>query len=217
MPAPPPSWRPQGATWRVGSGKETAWIRYYAEMRDLIGTLQRAGFDTWVISASPQEWADAWGRGVGIDRAHTIGIRTVKRHGRITPHLKGCGGPRARADSVMTYIDGKRCWINQGILDIRGPAALEPAPADRRQALAGGDADTDVTMVRDATGAHVVINRNKPELMCRAFRRPGRQVGRELDVHRAAAAVRGGLPVLDDRGVRRGRRRDPRGGRRRAP
>ena len=161
--------RPQGATWKVGSGEETAWIRYYPQMRDLIGTLQRAGFDTWVISASPQEWADVWGVGVGIDAAHTIGIRTVKRHGRITPHLKGCGGARDGADTVMTYIDGKRCWVNQGILGIRGAAALQPAPADRRQVVAGGDADTDVTMVRDATGAHVVINRNKPELMCRAF------------------------------------------------
>ncbi len=160
---------PQGATWKVGSGEETAWIRYYPQMRDLIGTLQRAGFDTWVISASPQEWADVWGVGVGIDAAHTIGIRTVKRHGRITPHLKGCGGARDGADTVMTYIDGKRCWVNQGILGIRGAAALQPAPADRRQVVAGGDADTDVTMVRDATGAHVVLNRNKPELMCRAF------------------------------------------------
>ena len=159
----------QGATWRVGSGRETAWIRYYPQMRDLIATLQRAGFDTWVISASPQEWADVWGVGVGIDRAHTIGIKTVKKHGRITPHLKGCGGARDGADTVMTYIDGKRCWINQGILGIRGAAALQPAPADRRQALAGGDADTDITMLRDATGTHVVLNRNKPEIMCRAF------------------------------------------------
>ena len=40
------------------------------------------------MSASPQEWADVWGTGVGIDRAHTIGIRTLKRHGKITPHLR---------------------------------------------------------------------------------------------------------------------------------
>ena len=35
--------------------------------------------------------------------------------------------------------------------------------------IGAGDADTDATMVRDATGAHIAINRNKPELMCRAY------------------------------------------------
>ncbi len=35
--------------------------------------------------------------------------------------------------------------------------------------IAGGDADTDVTFVGDATGAHLVVNRNKSELMCRAY------------------------------------------------
>lgn len=160
---------PQGATWRVGSGRETAWIRYYPQMRDLVATLGRAGFDAWVVSASPQEWADVWGAGIGIDADHTIGIRTVKRAGRITPHLRGCGGTRDGADRVMTYIDGKRCWINQAILGIEGAAALQLAPPERRQAIAGGDADTDVTMLRDATGVHIVLNRNKTEVMCRAF------------------------------------------------
>ncbi|WP_233620379.1 hypothetical protein [Amycolatopsis sp. WAC 01416] len=69
----------------------------------------------------------------------------------------------------MTYIDGKRCYINERILGIRGAKAMEAAPADRRQALAGGDATTDVTMLRDATGVRVTLNRNKDELMCRAY------------------------------------------------
>jgi hypothetical protein len=69
----------------------------------------------------------------------------------------------------MTYIDGKRCWINQVILGIQGPAALQPAPEARRQAIAGGDADTDVTMLRDATGIRIALNRNRNELMCRAY------------------------------------------------
>jgi hypothetical protein len=49
------------------------------------------------------------------------------------------------------------------------PAALQPAPEARRQAIAAGDSDTDVSMVRDATGVHIAINRNKAELMCRAY------------------------------------------------
>ena len=69
----------------------------------------------------------------------------------------------------MTYVDGKRCWVNQAILGIQGAAALQPAPEARRQAIAAGDSDTDVTMVRDATGVHIAINRNKAELMCRAY------------------------------------------------
>jgi hypothetical protein len=161
--------RPRGATQKVGSSREGAWVRYYPQMRDLVRTLQAAGFDTWIISAGPQEWTEAWSAGVGIDAAHTVGIRTVRRDGRITAHLQGCGGIPDGRDTIMTYIDGKRCWINQAILGIQGPSALQPAPEASRQAIAAGDADTDATMVRDATGVHIAINRNKPELMCRAY------------------------------------------------
>jgi phosphoserine phosphatase len=161
--------RPHGATQKVGSGREVAWVRYYVQQRDLVRTLQAAGFDTWVVSASPQEWADVWSAGAGFQPGHTIGIRTVKRNGRITAHLQGCGGFADGSDQVMTYIDGKRCWINKAILHIDGAAALQPAPEARRQAIAGGDADTDITMLRDATGVRIVLNRNKPELMCRAY------------------------------------------------
>lgn len=160
---------PIGATQRVGSSDETAWIRYYPQMRDLIRTLRKAGIEPWVISASPQEWADVWGKGVGIDRAHTVGIRTLKKHGRIVPHLQGCGGVPDGADRIMTYINGKRCWINKVINRDHSRSALALAPWHKRQVLAGGDATTDVRMLRDATGVHVVINRNKAELMCHAF------------------------------------------------
>jgi phosphoserine phosphatase len=161
--------RPRGATQRVGSDREGAWVRYYPQMRDLIRTLQTAGFDVWIVSAGPQEWTQVWSAGVGVDAAHTIGIRTLRRNGRITPHLQGCGGIPDGRDTIMTYVDGKRCWVNQEILGIQGAAALQAAPPASRQAIAGGDADTDATMVRDATGVHIAINRNKPELMCRAY------------------------------------------------
>jgi len=67
------------------------------------------------------------------------------------------------------YIDGKRCWINQEILQIQGPDALKQAPEASRQILAGGDSDTDVTFVSDATKAHLTINKNGAELMCNAY------------------------------------------------
>lgn len=160
---------PIGATWRVGSSEdETAWIRYYRQQRDLVATLKAAGIEPWIVSASPKDFADVWGAGVGIDRKHTLGIVSLVRNGRLTSHIEGCGTIPDGRDSVITYIDGKRCFINKKILGI-GREALEQAPPERRQVLGAGDADTDVTMVRDATRAHVVLNRNRLELMCRAY------------------------------------------------
>ena len=75
--------RPQGATQKVGSGREVAWVRYYAQQRDLVRTLNAAGFDTWVISASPQEVGDRLGRRAPASRGP---------HGR-HPHR-----PRRRPD-----------------------------------------------------------------------------------------------------------------------
>ena len=121
------------------------------------------------VSASPKEFADVWGPGVGIDSAHTIGIEQLLRKGRLTGHLKGCGGLPDGSDAIMTYIDGKRCFINQTILGLKGPRALKPMPRAFRPVLAGGDATTDVSMLRDAVGAHVVLNRNRDELMCHAY------------------------------------------------
>ncbi|MBP8921054.1 MAG: haloacid dehalogenase-like hydrolase [Micropruina sp.] len=160
---------PIGATQQVGSSTETAWIRYYDEIEDLIRTLKKAGIEPWVVSASPKEFADVWGVGVGIDRAHTIGIEQIVRKGKLTGHLKGCGGLPNGSDRIMTYIDGKRCFINQTILGVKGPRALKPMPFALRPVVAGGDATTDISMLRDAKGAAVVLNRNRDELMCHAY------------------------------------------------
>ncbi|RSS38760.1 HAD family phosphatase [Streptomyces sp. WAC08241] len=160
---------PQGATQRVGTARVTGWIRPYDQQRDLIDTLRRAGFDVWIVSASPEPVVDVWARGVGIDPSHAIGIRNTTEHGRLTAHFQGCGTVRDGEDTMITYIDGKRCWINREILGVRGPAAERVQPAARRQVLAAGDSDTDVTFLRDATGLRLVLNRNKNELMCRAY------------------------------------------------
>lgn len=160
---------PIGATQQVGSSTETAWIRYYPELRDLISTLKKAGITPWVVSASPKEFADVWGPGVGIDSAHTLGITQLKRKGKLTGHLKGCGGHADGSDAIMTYIDGKRCFINQEILGVQGPRAMKPMPVAFRPVVAGGDATTDISMLKDAKGVHVVLNRNRAELMCVAY------------------------------------------------
>ncbi|WP_026181209.1 haloacid dehalogenase-like hydrolase [Demetria terragena] len=160
---------PVGATQKIGSSRETAWIRYYPQVKDLISTLKKAGIEPYVVSASPKEFADVWGGAVGIDRKHTLGISQLTKRGKLTGHLRGCGGKADGSDAIMTYVDGKRCFINQDILGIKGPRALKPAPRLMRPVVAGGDATTDVSMLSDATGARVVLNRNKDELMCRAY------------------------------------------------
>ncbi|XAS66690.1 haloacid dehalogenase-like hydrolase [Micrococcaceae bacterium Sec5.7] len=160
---------PEGATQTVGTKQVDGYIRVYQQIKDLIGTLQAHGVETWVVSASPEPIVKVWAEEVGIDTAHIVGVRSVYENGIQTPHLKGCGGVPDGDDSVMTYIDGKRCWANQVIFGVEGPAAFEQLPAEHRQILSAGDSVTDVTFVGDATEARLVINRNKAELMCRAY------------------------------------------------
>ncbi|UNO39115.1 haloacid dehalogenase-like hydrolase [Streptomyces sp. MST-110588] len=160
---------PIGTEQTVGTHKVAGYIRYYDQQKDLIRTLKAAGFRVYVVSASAETIAEAWSGGVGIDRAHTIGVRSLVRNGRLTTGIRGCGDVRDGHGEVLPYIDGKRCLINQEIFKIKGAEAWRLQDPAHRIALGGGDADTDVTFVGDATGAHLVINRNKAELMCRAY------------------------------------------------
>ncbi|MFE4686896.1 haloacid dehalogenase-like hydrolase [Streptomyces sp. NPDC056721] len=164
---------PVGSTQTLGTHTIPGYVRYYEQQRDLIRTLQKAGFDVYIVSAGSEPVTEVWssGRGgVGIDRAHTIAIRSVlDSKGRITTYNEGCGGVGRTQGEAIPYIDGKRCWIDQDIFHIKGKSAWEKQRWSKRIALGGGDADTDVTFVGDATGAHLVLNRNKNEVMCRAY------------------------------------------------
>ncbi|MFD9677691.1 haloacid dehalogenase-like hydrolase [Streptomyces sp. NPDC059981] len=162
---------PVGATQRVGtSTTATGWVRYYDQQRDLIKGLQKAGFDVWISSASPQPVVEVWAQGVGVRADHVIGIRnTTGRNGAFTAHLQGCGSVEDGADTMITYVDGKRCWINKEVFGVHGAAAEKIQPAARRQVFAAGDSDTDISFLRDATALRLVVNRNKNELMCRAY------------------------------------------------
>ena len=60
------------------------------------------------------------------------------------------------SDGTMTYIDGKRCFIDTIIRGLNGPRALKPMPRDLPPNVAGGDAITDVSMVRDAVGVQAI-------------------------------------------------------------
>ena len=160
---------PAGSTQKVGTHTVPGYSRYYDQQKDLVRTLQRAGFDVYIVSAGSEPVAEEWATGVGIDRAHTLAIRSVIEHGRITTGMEGCGDVPAGQGGVIPYIDGKRCVINQEIYGIKGAEAWQKQDRRHRIAIGGGDADTDVTFVGDATGTHLVLNRNKPEIMCRGY------------------------------------------------
>lgn len=161
---------PVGATRTLGTRTVPGYVRYYDQQRDLIRTLRRAGFDVYIVSAGAEPITRVWSSPLGFDAAHTLAIRSVlDRNGRITTRTTGCGDVPAGPGTAIPYIDGKRCWINQEIYRVHGADAWKRQPWHRRPALAAGDADTDATFVADATGAHLALDRNRPELMCRAY------------------------------------------------
>ncbi|GAB7034597.1 haloacid dehalogenase-like hydrolase [Streptomyces sp. NPDC021749] len=160
---------PIGTEQTVGTHKWAGYVRYYEQQRDLIGTLKKAGFDVYIVSASAEPLVRAWAPGVGIDRDHIIGIRNIVSNGKLTTGVQGCGDVKDTNGEVLTYMDGKRCWINQEIFHVKGAKAWERQDRAHRPAFAAGDAETDVTFVDDATAGHLAINRNKTELMCRAY------------------------------------------------
>ena len=164
------NWAPIGATQTVGTlTTATGYVRIYEQMADLIDALDAAGFDVWIVSASPQYAVEQVAREVGIERDHVVGIRSVVTEGRLTYDLQGCGPVADREDTLITFDEGKRCWINQVIFHIPAATALERAPVAQRPVLVGGDSDTDIAMIKDATDVKVVLNRNKTQLMCNAY------------------------------------------------
>lgn len=171
---------PQGTKQSIGSVTGlTAWLRVYDQVRDLIETLRANGFDVWIISASPQPVVEAAAERVGISADHVIGIRGVESAGKLTYDLQGCGdvangmntGSANIGNSMITYIDGKRCWLNKIIWgDMTAAAVSRSSDPQKRPAFAAGDSDTDITFLQDTTGLRLAINRNKKEIMCNAYR-----------------------------------------------
>jgi phosphoserine phosphatase len=65
----------------------------------------------------------------------------------------GCG--EFGENQVITYVEGKSCFINKGI--------------QKRPVIAAGDANTDISMLQMASELAIVVNRNYDELMCNAY------------------------------------------------
>ena len=160
---------PLGATKVVGTRTVNAYIRVYDQIADLMATMRDRGLDVWIISASPQPVVETFGAQVGVPRDHVIGIRhLLDERGRYTYHFEGCGTVADGEDTMITYIEGKRCWVNKVVFGDHGPGAMERRPDGARQVFGAGDSDTDIEFLRDAT-YRLAINRNKKELMCFAY------------------------------------------------
>lgn len=155
----------EGAEQTVGSGRGTGWVRYYDQVGNLINALRDHGFDVRIISASSKPVAEVWAEKIGITPDKVMGLQMEESNGRWSTTPVSCGGEM----DTMTYIEGKRCRINEDVFGITGPAAFDPAPAGERQVFAAGDSDTDISFLSDATALRLVLNRNKTELMCSAY------------------------------------------------
>jgi phosphoglycolate phosphatase-like HAD superfamily hydrolase len=204
---------PIGATQTIGShAGVTAYVRIYPTMHDLVGALQASGFDVWIVSASPQHVSEVVAHEVGIAADHVVGIRTLPgADGRLGYDLEPCGD--APPGSVITYNQGKRCFINRVIFHQPAAAQLAKADAAHRQVFAAGDSDTDVAFVQDATDLKLVIDRNRVQLMCNAYSDAGGRWLRQpmfidplpprVDPYPCSTALdAAGQPLVDEEGRR---------------
>jgi hypothetical protein len=154
-----------------GDGEHPSYIRVYEPMRELVQALEAAGFDVWVLSASPEPVVKAAAGLVAVAPDHVVGIRTLAdATGRLTYGLAGCGPIADGEEGIIPYVDGKRCFMNEVIFGVAKAQALAIQDDPRqRPVFAAGDAETDVSFVSDATGLRLAIDRQKSELMCQAY------------------------------------------------
>lgn len=157
----------EGAVQKLGSKERAAWMRVYPRMAELITALKENGFDVWVVSASCQYIVEAFARRVGVAADHVIGIRPALKEGRVDYGLEACGSNPAGGSSLVTYKQGKRCWINKVIFGEKDPGLMLSRPSPI--VFGAGDADTDIFFLKDAAGLRLAINRNRREIMCNAY------------------------------------------------
>lgn len=162
-----------GTTQVVGTRTVNGWLRIYGQIADLIKAARSRGFDVWVITASPNDVVRAVAPLAGVDPDRVIGIRSMTdAAGKLTYTFEGCGPVPDRNQSMITYIEGKRCWVNKVVFGDTTAAAIDRR-RDPRQVFAAGDSDTDIDFLRDSV-YKLAINRNKKELMCFAYRNEGK-------------------------------------------
>ena len=157
-----------GATQTIGYVRGlNAYIRVYAQIKNLITTLQQHGFNVWVSTASSQYIVDAIApQHVGVPAERVIGVRAVLNNGKLTSNFQSCGTYAAGQD-IINYRQGKRCWLNRIVFSVRNKKQQlqQASPIS----FGAGDSDTDYFFLRDASDLRLVINRNKREVMCNAL------------------------------------------------
>jgi phosphoserine phosphatase len=160
----------EGTTQTIGGRAGlNGWLRLYEQSKDLIDVTKSQGYDVWVITASPQPVIAVFAPMAGVAADHVIGIRSMPdANGKRTYKFRGCGGTPDDNQSMISYIAGKRCWVNKVIWGDNTANAMMRRPDGQRQVFGAGDSDTDIEFLRDAT-YRLVIDRNKTEIMCRGF------------------------------------------------
>jgi phosphoserine phosphatase len=167
------AYAPQSTTQTVGSlTGYNAWVRIYEPIADLIGALQDNGFDVWITTASPQFFVDAISQQtVGVPPSHVLGIRNMIVNGLVTSNLEGCGTIADATNTIITFDEGKRCWINKVIYkEAAGNQLPSNSDPTKRPAFVAGDSDTDIAFLKDGGELKLVIDRNKGQVMCNALR-----------------------------------------------
>jgi len=117
---------------------------------------------------------------VHVDRDHVVGIRSlVTSSDKLDYRLVGCGAINGVAvadgdDTVITQMQGKRCFINKVIFGVSDPLKqLLPGATGKHTAFSAGDTDGDIFHLKDDTDLRLALNRNKTEIMCNAYQNLG--------------------------------------------
>jgi hypothetical protein len=161
----------EGTTQVVGTKTLNGWIRIYDQTRDLIEATRTRGYDVWIITASPQDVVGALAPMVGVNADHVVGIRSkTDANDKLTYRFEGCGTVADNEQTMIPYIEGKRCWVNKIIYGDTTATAMDRRPAEMRarQIFSAGDSDTDLEFMRDSK-FKIGLNRAKSELMCFAY------------------------------------------------
>jgi hypothetical protein len=111
----------------------------------------------------------------GIPASRVVGIRSLTdATGKLTYRFEGCGPVPDGEQTLISYIEGKRCWVNKVIYGDDSARAIDRRDAKDRErtVFAAGDSDTDIDFVRDAR-YKFVLNRAKKELLCFAYHNEG--------------------------------------------
>lgn len=157
-----------GTTQPIGNKSDyNAYLRIYPQIKDLIAVLKANGFNVWVVTASGQYIVEEFAKEVGIDAQHVAGVKSLlDSEGKITSFFEECGTHARGNQTLITYRQGKRCWINKSIF---GVANAKQMMNNRSPVIfVAGDSNTDLFMLKDAK-YRLVLNRNKTELMCNAY------------------------------------------------